>query len=232
MEHDIVVHAWADIACPWCWIGKQRLQKGIEESGQKVAVEYHSYQLRPDAPTSPTGPYAESFAEAKGFTLAKVHESLQTTAELAAAEGLTMNWAEASAVNTFLAHQLVYAAKARATTPEESALLGAKALERLYVAHFTEARNVADTDTLVEIAEELGMDPSEVSDELESGEYADAVRADIRDARALGIQGVPFYVVGGKFGISGAQPVEVFSDTIKRAVAELQVAHAQEVPLD
>lgn len=229
MEHDIVVHVWSDIACPWCWIGKHRLEKGIEESGQKVAVEYHAYQIQPDAAAAV--PFATSLSM-KDFSADEVTEVLTSTTELAADEGLAINWKNVTEVNTFLAHQLVYAAKARGETLEEAALLGAQAVERLYFAHFTECRNLADTDTLIEIAAELGLDPDDVSDELESGEHSDSVRADIASARSLGIEGVPFYVVGGKFGISGAQPADVYADAIKRAVAEMQVSHAQEVPLE
>lgn len=181
MEHDIVVHVWFDIACPWCWIGKQRLQKGIAQSGQKVAVEYHSYQLQPDA-VGTALPYAELLShKASSCDEAQV---LDKTSDLACAEGLTLNWASVAEVNTFLAHQLVYAAKSRGRTPEEAARLG-----------------------------------------------ADAVRSDIRDAHTLGITGVPFYVIGGKFGISGVQSPQVYADAITRAVAELQVEQAKEMPV-
>ncbi|AWG03662.1 DsbA family oxidoreductase [Trueperella pyogenes] len=228
MEHDIVVHVWFDIACPWCWIGKQRLQKGIAQSGQKVAVEYHSYQLQPDA-VGTALPYAELLShKASSCDEAQV---LDKTSDLACAEGLTLNWASVAEVNTFLAHQLVYAAKSRGRTPEEAARLGADAVERLFVAHFTECRNLSDTDTLVALASELGLDGDEVADELESGEHADAVRSDIRDAHTLGITGVPFYVIGGKFGISGVQSPQVYADAITRAVAELQVEQAKEMPV-
>ncbi len=231
MTHEIVVHVWSDIACPWCWIGKQRLEKGIEQSGKRVAVEYHSYQLHPEAPSSSPDTYIEGLANAKNFSEEETRQMVERTAELAAAEGLEMNWQDAQHVNTFQAHQFVYAAKARGDSPEETAALGGQAFERLYRAHFTEGLNIADSDTLLELAEDMGLDADQIEDELESGEYADAVRGDIRDARSLGVQGVPFFVVGGKFGISGAQPAEVFAETIDRALAEIQYAQAQEVPM-
>ena len=142
-----------------------------------------------------------------------------------------MNWDKAQHVNTFQAHQLVYVAKARGNDAEEAANLGAMAFERLFSAHFSEGLNVADTDTLLEIAEDMGLDVEQVEIELESGEHANAVRGDIRDARSLGIRGVPFFVVGGKFGISGAQPADVYADTINRALEEIKYAEAQEVPI-
>ncbi|MDP9806387.1 putative DsbA family dithiol-disulfide isomerase [Trueperella bonasi] len=232
MTHEIVVHVWSDIACPWCWIGKQRLEQGIEQSGQQVAVEYHSYQLYPEAPSSAPASYIESLAGIKNLDEAEVRSMVESVGEVAREEGLTMDWDRAQHVNTFEAHQFVYAAKAHGSTAEEAAELGTAAFERLYRAHFTEGLNISDTDTLLELAEEMGLDVEQVEDELESGEHANAVRGDIRDARSLGIQGVPFFVVGGKFGISGAQPPEVFAETINRAVDELRYAQAQEVPVE
>ncbi|VEI13371.1 DsbA family oxidoreductase [Trueperella bialowiezensis] len=232
MAHQIVVHVWSDIACPWCWIGKQRLEKGIELSGKDVAVEYHSYQLYPDASSSEDRSYAQALADIKNANIDDVVPMIEQVAEVASAEGLELNWQNAKHVGTFLAHQFVYAAKAHGNTAEEAAELGGKAFERLYRAHFSEGRNVGDTDTLLELAEDIGLDVERVSAELESGEHANSVRSDIRDARSLGIQGVPFFVVGGKFGISGAQPPQVYADTINRALAEIQYARAQEVPVE
>lgn len=232
MTHDIVVHVWSDIACPWCWIGKQRLEQGIAQSGKRVAVEYHSYQLYPEAPSDPTGNYVESLAAAKQTRKRDVLPTVEQAADVARAEGLELNWEQIQHVGTFLAHQLVYAAKAQGSTPEEAAELGGKAFERLYRAHFSEGLNVADSDTLLKLAEDLGLDVERAEAELESGEHTNAVRSDVRDARSLGITGVPFFVVGGKFGISGAQPPDVYAETINRALAEIQYAQAQEVPIE
>lgn len=230
MEHEIVVHVWSDIACPWCWIGKKCLEAGIAQSGKKVAVEYHSYQLRPDAPTNSGTSYVTELAHSKSISEAEARELLTDVSQKAASVGLEIRWDDVVEVNTFLAHQFVYAAKAHGHTPEEAAKLGATAVERLYSAHFVESKDIADTDTLLALAEELGLDAERVQNELESGEYADRVRSDIHDAQALGISGVPFFVVGGKFGVSGAQPAEVYADAICRAIDEMNYEHAQEVP--
>lgn len=230
MEHEIVIHVWADIACPWCWIGKKRLEKGIELSGKNVAVEYHSYQLSPDAPSSSTLNAAEVLSQSKGRDIDTIHAMLDSVTATGREVGVEFDFETVQSVNTFLAHQLVYAAKASGNTPEEAALLGTEMFERLYRAHFSEGRNIADGDTLIEIAEELGMNAEDVEDVLESGEYTDAVRSDFRDAGTLGIQGVPFYVVGGKFGLSGAQPPEVFAETITRALDEM--AREQSGPVE
>lgn len=133
-----------------------------------------------------------------------------------------MNWDQVQPVNSFLALQLVYAAKASGNTPEEAALAGGRMVERLYQAYFTEGRNLSDTDTLVDIAEEMGLIADDVHDQIESGEYADDVRNDVRDAESLGIKGVPFYIVAGRLGLSGAQEPQVFADAINRAIAEMQ----------
>lgn len=226
MEHEIVVHVWSDVACPWCWIGKHRLEEGIRASGQKVAVEYHAYQLTPDAPTSPSGSAAEHLAHSKGVPLEDVLQSFDQVTEIAASHGLDMNFDVVQEVNTFEAHQLVHAAKAAGATPEEAAIKGGEMMERLYIAHFSEGKNVADSDTLLEIAAEMGLDVDAVENELEGGDHAGSVRADIADAKRLGISGVPFYVVGGKYGLSGAQKPEIFTQVIEMALEEMRTEEA------
>ncbi|WP_160149018.1 DsbA family oxidoreductase [Arcanobacterium ihumii] len=222
MDHEIVIHAWADIACPWCWIGKKRLDEGIELSGKKVAVEYHSYQLRPDAPSSSHESLTHHLADAYSNTIADVEEQLANLTRLGTDLGISFDWNGVQSVNTFLAHQLVYAAKESASTPEERAVRGIEMFERLWEAYFMRGLNVADSDTLIDIASEADLDTDLINTELQCGDHADAVRSDIRDAKMLEITGVPFYVVGGKFGISGAQPPEIFSEAITKAVSEMQ----------
>ena len=222
MEHEIVVHAWADIACPWCWLGSHRLTAGIKLSGKKVAVEYHSYQLRTDAPTSTNETMAKHLAESHGISLHQVESNLEQISQLGTEFGLEFNWHSVQPVNTFLAHQLVYAAKSIGKTPEEAAENGANMFERLWKAYFTEGLNVADSDTLIDLAEEMGLDRERTEAELESGEHADAVRSDIRDAATIEVTSVPFYVLGGKLGISGCQPAQVFADGITQALEQMQ----------
>lgn len=222
MEHEIVVHAWADIACPWCWLGKRRLEQGIKLSGKKVAVEYHSYQLYTDAPTSTNNSIAKHLADSRGISLDVVDSTFAHISSLGAEFGIDFDWENTQPVNTFLAHQLVYAAKNLGETPEEAALKGGEMFERLWKAYFSEGINVADSDRLIDIAEEFGMNRENIEAELESGEYADLVRADIRDASTIGITGVPFYVLGGKLGISGCQSAEVFADGIMQALAQME----------
>lgn len=221
MEHEIVVHAWADISCPWCFLGKRRLEQGIALSQKKVAVEYHSYQLRADAPASTNETMAKHLADSHGIPLTEVDSSLERISQIGAEFGIEFNWDTVQPVNTFLAHQLVYAAKATGNSPEAAAELGGAMFERLWKAYFTEGANVADSDTLIDLAEELGMDRERTEAELESGEHADAVRADFRDAATIEITGVPFYVIGGKLGISGCQPAEVFADGINQALEQM-----------
>lgn len=222
MQNDIVIHVWSDIACPWCAIASRRLQKGIELSGQPVAVEYHAYQLNPDAPTAPAGSEIDVLMHAKRMEREAVEAMLASIAQQANAEGLEMNFDDVQPVNTFLAHQLVYAAKSAAPTPLEAAIAGATMVERLQRAYFTEGLNIADPATLVKIGTEMGLVGDDVLDVIEAGEFADDVRSDIRDAASLGIHGVPFFIVAGKFGISGAQSPETFAETINRAAEELR----------
>ncbi|MDR6939526.1 DsbA family oxidoreductase [Arcanobacterium hippocoleae] len=222
MEHEIVVHAWADVACPWCWLGKRRLEKGIALSGAKVAVEYHSYQLRADAPASTNETLAKHLANSHAIPLTEVSASFAKITELGAEYGISYDWNAVQPVNTFLAHQLIYAAKATGQNSEEAAVKGGEMFERLWKAYFSEGANIADSDTLIDIAEELGMDREHTEAELESGEHADSVRADIRDAARINITGVPFYVIGGKLGVSGCQTAEIFADGIKQALTQMR----------
>lgn len=222
MDHEIVIHAWGDIVCPWCWLGKQRLAAGIKLSGKKVAVEYHAYQLRADAPSSPVESLAEHICDVQECAAEEAQAGFAKLSELGAEFGLNYQWDAVQPVNSFLAHQLVYAAKASGQTPEEAAQRGGEMVERLMQAYFSQGLNIADTETLLKIAEEFGLDRARTRDQLESGEFADDVRCDIRDAKTLDIKGVPFYVLGGRFGLAGSQTPEVFAESIKTAVAELE----------
>lgn len=224
MQHDIVIHVWSDIACPWCAIGSRRLTKGIELSGQAVAVEYHAYQLNPDAPTAPVGSEVDVLMRARRMDREAVESMLASVSRQAAAAGLQMNFDAVQPVNTFLAHQLVYAAKSAGSTPEEAAAAGAAMVARLHKAYFSEGLNIADPATLVNIGTEMGLVGDNVLDVIESGEFAEDVRTDLRNAEALGIHGVPFFIIAGKFGLSGAQSPETFAEAINRAVTEIREA--------
>ncbi|GAA4681425.1 DsbA family oxidoreductase [Nocardioides nanhaiensis] len=208
------VEIWSDVVCPWCYVGKRRLEAALAgfEHREQVEVVYRSFELDPSAPphghelTLPAiaAKYGRSEAEMRGM----VEQLMQT----AAGEGLDLRLLETVHTNTVDAHRLLHLALET----------GGPALQRdlkegLLHAYFEQARNVGDHDVLAEVAVGAGLDAERVRAVLASQEYAEAVAADVAQARAYGASGVPFFVVDQKYGVSGAQPVEVFEQVLRQA---------------
>lgn len=194
------VDVWSDIACPWCWLGKRHLELAIERAGARdVEVEFHSFELQPNARESrPVKEYlVERYGSAEAVDAA--HERL---ARAGAAVGLDYDFDAALMANTFDAHRLTHLAKERG--------VGARVMDRFMRARQGEGADMADRATLRRLAVEAGLDGAEVDEVLASDKYVDAVRADEHIARELGIHGVPFFIIDGKYALSGAQPIESF----------------------
>jgi predicted DsbA family dithiol-disulfide isomerase len=212
------IDIWSDVVCPWCYIGKRRLETAIADRDD-VEVVYHSFQLDPSAPaTEPEEgwrPAGEVVARKYGAAPAQLEEMFGRVEQLALAEGLAFKHREAPWAGTIDAHRLLHLALAEGGTQLQGRLK-----EALLAAYFLEARNPADHAVLVEVATSVGLDRQRVEEVLRSGEYADAFAADVRQARAYGATGVPFFVIDERYGVSGAQPVEVFRDVIARADAD------------
>jgi len=208
------VDIWSDVACPWCYIGKSRLEAALREFEHRdeVEIRYHSFELAPDAPTSGPGEHGQLLAAKYGLSPAEAQQALDRVRSAAAGDGLELRFDLARSGPTFDAHRLLHLAAARGVQ--------AAAKERLMRAHFSEGADVADHDTLVRLGREAGLDEAELRTVLGSRAYADEVRADEAQARQLGISGVPFFVVDGKYGVSGAQPVEVFAQLLARVWSE------------
>jgi predicted DsbA family dithiol-disulfide isomerase len=206
----VKIEIWSDVVCPWCYIGKRRLEHALREfeHAGEVEISWRSFQLNPDAPRGtavPTMDYlATRFGPQAGAMTGRV-------AELARAEGLDFDFDAALTVNTLDAHRLLHLAADLG--------LGDAAKERLLRAHFTEGADLSDPDTLVALLSEVGADPDRVRAVLAGREYADAVRDDIEAAQRLGANGVPFFVIDRKYGISGAQPAEAFLHALRTAYA-------------
>jgi predicted DsbA family dithiol-disulfide isomerase len=204
------VDIWSDLVCPWCYIGKRRLEHALEkfEHADEVEITWRSFQLDPSAPEGQAIPIIEYLARRFGAQSAQMTDRV---VGIARTEGLEFDYGKALSVNTFHLHRLLHLA----------ADLGAgdAAKERLLSAYFTEGADLSDPDTLAGLLKEVGVDPDRTRQVLDSDEYTDAVRADIAEARALGASGVPFFVIDRKYGISGAQPTEVFLQALNRAYA-------------
>jgi predicted DsbA family dithiol-disulfide isomerase len=212
------IDIWSDVVCPWCSIGKRRLERALADFPHRdeVAVVFHSFLLDPSAPTEPTGTAQENLARKYGLTLAQAAE--KQSAVIGVAAELGMDWRrhqESPHVGTVDAHRLLHLALFEGGPALQAALKDA-----LLLAYFGEARNVADHAVLREVAAEVGLNAARVDQVLAGDEYADAVAADIAQARAYGATGVPFFVVDERYGVSGAQPTEVFAQVLDRVWSE------------
>jgi predicted DsbA family dithiol-disulfide isomerase len=208
------VEIWSDVMCPFCYIGKRRFEDALQQFEHKdeIEIEWKSFQLNPNMVTDPNTNINQYLADAKGWTLDYARQMNNHVTEMAAEVGLNYQMDTAVVANSFKAHQFTHMAKKHG--------LGDAAEEALFKAYFTDSKNMDDTDTLAQLGEVIGLDPEEVKQTLAAGTYADAVKHDIAEARYLGISGVPFFVMNSKYGVSGAQAVPVFTQTIEKAFNE------------
>jgi len=202
----VKIEVWSDIVCPWCYIGKRRLESALAGFDHEVEVEWKSFQLDPTFPRGKAVPVYEALAEKFGG--GDVRAMTERVSELAAVEGLHYDYEHAVMVNTFDSHRLAHHAKSQGLGPEMH--------ERLMRAQLIEGENLGEVDTLVRLAEELGVEGA--GPVVTSDQYTSDVEADIREARLLGANGVPFFVLDRKYGVSGAQPVEVFQQALETAL--------------
>lgn len=209
------IEIWSDVVCPWCYIGKRRLEKALAEFPHPVEVVYRSFQLDPSAPKVPTETVAEALGRKYGGGPEAGRQMVDRVEAVAAEEGLLFRHHQSLRVGTVDAHRLLHLAL-ESGGPE----LQGRLKEALLSAYFVETENVADHDTLAQIATGVGLDAGRVAEVLAGAEFTDAVERDIRQAAAFGATGVPFFVVDRKYGVSGAQPTEVFTQVLERAWAD------------
>jgi predicted DsbA family dithiol-disulfide isomerase len=210
----MAIEIWSDMVCPWCYIGKRRFESALARFAHRdqVVVVWRSFELDPHAPRRTPGSLNDLLAQKIGVSAAQAAAMNRQVADLAAKEGLDYQLDRAKHGNTFDAHRLIHLAAAHN--------LQAQAKERLLRAYFTEGLPISDLDTLATIGAELGIAGDEARAMLASDAYADAVRADERRAAALGISGVPFYMIDKRYGVSGAQDAAVFLDALEQAWAK------------
>lgn len=205
------IEAWSDLGCPWCYLGKRRLEKalaGFEHAGE-VEVVWRSFQLAPSYPKGSARPLYEFMMEQTGRTLEQVRRMVGSVNGPATEEGLHYNLDQVQMCNTFDAHRLAHLAAAKG--------LGSQAHERLLHALLVEGAVLDDPETLVRLGAEIGVGEGETRELLAGNAFAEQVRADAREAQALGATGAPFFVVDRAYGIAGAQSVEGFASVLERA---------------
>ena len=210
------IDIWSDIACPWCYVGKRHLEQALARFPHKddVAIVWRAFELDPSAPKirDASQSYAERLAGKYGTTPAQAQTMIDRMVDTAARDGLEFRFDRIRPGNTFDAHRLLHLAHERG---KQDALK-----ERMLRAYMTEGQAIGDRDVLAGLAREVGLDEQEVRDVLAGDRYASEVRQDEARARELGINGVPFFVLADRFGVSGAQPAEVLLGALERAWAE------------
>jgi predicted DsbA family dithiol-disulfide isomerase len=208
------IEIWSDVVCPFCYIGKRRLENALVKFPFKdqIELEWKSFQLNPDQQTNPSINTLEHLAQSKGWSMAQTRQITAQVVEMAEEEGLKFDFDRAVVANTKNAHRLIHLAK--------SSGKGDAMKERLLSAYFSEGKNVDDPETLMALGQEVGVKEVEIKKMLESNLFEDAVDQDIYESRQIGVRGVPFFVLDRKFGVSGAQPPEVFEQTLAKAWAE------------
>ena len=210
----LTVEIWSDVVCPWCYIGKRRFEAALERFGHadEVTVMWRSFELDPEAAHVSEGTATERLAAKYGMSLERAAQLHGEMTERAAAEGLEFRFDLARGGNTFDAHRLIHLA---ATYGHQAA-----AQERLMRAYFTEGEAISDPDTLIRLVAGVGVEVEEARDVLAGDRFASDVREDELLASQLGIQGVPFFVLDRRYGVSGAQPPEVLVQALERAWGE------------
>ena len=210
---------WSDIACPWCYIGKRKFEAGaaafaaeVGENAPDVVIEYHSFELSPDTPVDFEGSAADFLAGHKGMPTEQAQSMLANVTGIAAQVGLTYDYDSLQHTNTVKAHELLHYAKTHGVQLE--------AVERLLKAYFVEGKHVGRNEDLADLGAELGLDRADIIRSLTAKEYLPAVRADQAKAIEYGINGVPFFVLDGKYGVSGAQDPTVFAQALGQVWSE------------
>ncbi|GAA4804476.1 DsbA family oxidoreductase [Tomitella cavernea] len=210
----VELEVWTDVACPWCYIGATRLTAALDafDRGDRVRVTWRAYELAPDREARAGRREVDALVESKGMSAEQVQHMFGQVSQVAAGDGLHLDFDRTIAANTFDAHRLVHLAGA-------GTVQGGRVLRALYRAHFTDGVAVDDVDALVAIAEAQGLDAEAVRTGLTDPDSAAAVsvREDELLAARFGITGVPFFIADRKYAVSGAQPVDVITELLRTA---------------
>jgi predicted DsbA family dithiol-disulfide isomerase len=217
MAKELTVEVWSDIACPWCYVGKRRLEAALErfEHRDQVRITWHSFELDPSAPALRDGSvsYVQRLANKYGTGEAQAKGMIDRMVQTAALDGIKMDFEHIKAGNTFHAHRLLHLAKARGRQHQLA--------ERFMRGYLCEGLAIGDPAQLLHMAVDVGLDADEVSGVLGGDMYEKDVRQDQRDARDLGISGVPFFLLGRRYAVSGAQPADLLLEALTKTWQEL-----------
>lgn len=208
------IEIWSDVMCPFCYIGKNNFEQALEKLPFKneVEVEWKSFQLGPTLDPLKPQNTIEYFKEKKGLPAEQASQMIGQVAQMGKGAGIDFNFEKALIINTFAAHKLLHLAKKHAKANEME--------EALFIAHFIDGKNVGDLEELISLAEKSGIDREEARQALTSDQFDNEVNQDIQEAKNNGISGVPFFILNGKYAVSGAQPIDVFADALQQTYKE------------
>lgn len=207
------IELWSDYACPFCYIGEKRLEKALAEidGGDKIAVEFKSFELDPYAGREVVSSTVDRFAIKYRLSKEDAAERIEAISRMGRSEGIDFRYASTRYTNTFDSLRLTKYAQERGKT---------EIITKLFAAYFTDNLELSDHEVLKQIAAECGLDRNEVEEVLDGDRFADAVRADEQEAMELGIHGVPYFLINGKYAVSGAQPTAMLKEAIEKILAE------------
>jgi protein disulfide-isomerase len=207
------IEIWSDVVCPFCYIGKRHLEEALEKLPElDVDITWKSFELDPNAPVDSDLDIYDTLAKKYGHDRDWAKQMNANMVEMASAEGLDFNMDEVQPTNSFNAHQLIHLAKESGKQDEMK--------EALLSAYFEQGKHVGEQSTLINIATTVGLDEDKVKEVLENNSYSSNVVEDVEEAHRLGVQGVPFFYIDGKYGLSGAQPVEAFVEALTKIANE------------
>lgn len=212
------VEIWSDVMCPFCYIGKRHFEEAIEKLPFKneIVVDWKSYQLNPEYHNTNNETVYDYLSRSKGMPIEQAKQMTKQVIAMGENAGLKLDFDTNVPANTFNAHRLIHLAAKHD--------LQDLAEEKLFEAHFTQSKNIGENAVLIEIATAIGLDKEEAEKVLNSDEFAEAVRYDIYESQNLGIRGVPYFVMDRKYGVSGAQPVQAFTDALTQSFQEWKEA--------
>ena len=220
MENKMKIEIWSDVMCPFCYIGKRNLETALEQFEHKNNIEiiWKSFQLDPTIPDDVNESHQEYLEKRKGLSAAQVKSMLDNVTQTAKNVGLDYDLDKSVVANSFNAHKLIQFAKTKN--------LGDEAEEQLFKAFFTEAKNINNLDTLLDLGEKIGLDVNELKTALNDEKYANLVNQDIQEGQQIGVQGVPFFVLNRKYAVSGAQPSQLFLESLEKSFDDWQTRNS------
>jgi predicted DsbA family dithiol-disulfide isomerase len=212
----MTINIWSDVRCPFCYIGKRKMEKGLEKFTHKdeVKISWHSFELDPSLQTNTEINSLQYFSEIKGIPVNQAKQMQQQVAHIAKEVGIEINNDKSIVANSFNAHRLIQFAKTKGLANEIE--------EELFKAHFTDGKNIDDIEVLVQTGVSVGLDEKEVTEMLASDAFSKEVKQDEMQAQSLGIRGVPFFIFNNKYAVSGAQSPDTFLEVLEQTWEEFE----------